>query len=230
MLVLGHRGAPERHLENTLASFRAAMELGADGVELDVRRTADGHLVVHHDAKLPGHSEAIEQLTLDTVREARLSDGQQVPTLTEVLEAIGPKARVVVELKGRSKPGPLALVLGPSEGRPGLCVSSFNHRMVASACAKSYPVALTVDRDPHGSLDKAERLGARELHVRHNLIDPAFVAAARSRGLKVIAWTVDTTEEFARLSAAGADGIITNRVETALGFFRKNRSNNRGTA
>ena len=80
-VVLAHRGANRLEPENTLAAFRRALELGADGVELDVHRTADGGLVVHHDAVAPGVG-LLAELTADAVRAA----APQIPTLAEALD------------------------------------------------------------------------------------------------------------------------------------------------
>ncbi len=96
-LVVAHRGASAREVENSLAAFRAAMQLGADAVELDVHATADGTLVVHHDEAIAGRG--IPQLTAEQVAELRLSNGEPIPTLADVLEAIGPRLQVFVEVK-----------------------------------------------------------------------------------------------------------------------------------
>src|SRR5207249_7146490 len=86
-LVIAHRGASARELENSLAAFRAAGPLGADAVELDIHATADGTLVVHHDEAVAGRH--IPHLTGRQVRELRLQNGEPVPTLPEALEAAG---------------------------------------------------------------------------------------------------------------------------------------------
>src|SRR5262245_21916718 len=78
MEIIAHRGASREQPENTLAAFRRARELGADGVELDVHRTADGAIVVHHDAVIPGVG-AIARLTRGELRQVRISPNATRP-------------------------------------------------------------------------------------------------------------------------------------------------------
>lgn len=105
-LVLGHRGASAHFPENTLAAFRAALEHGADGVELDVMRCASGEVVVVHDddlARVTAHAEGsrrpVRTSTLTELRRFDVGRGERVPTLDEVFTALGPDAFVNVELK-----------------------------------------------------------------------------------------------------------------------------------
>lgn len=108
-LVLGHRGASHDHPENTIVAFRAAMQQGADGVELDVMRCGSGEVVVVHDDTLerlaPGQAGA-EQLVRETplgeLRRFDLGGGERIPTLDAVFRALGPQALVNVELKSAS--------------------------------------------------------------------------------------------------------------------------------
>jgi len=86
-LVIAHRGASAYELENTLAAFRLAVEMGADGVELDVHGTADSEFVVHHDEEIRGMR--IANVTLDELRREPLRNGEKVPTLTEALGDLG---------------------------------------------------------------------------------------------------------------------------------------------
>jgi hypothetical protein len=96
-LVIAHRGASAREVENSLAAFRAAASLGADGVELDVHATMDGGLIVHHDEAIAGRP--IPYLTTAQVASQRLSNGEPVPTLAAALQTLGPALRVFVEVK-----------------------------------------------------------------------------------------------------------------------------------
>lgn len=230
MLVLGHRGAPDMQFENTIASFDAAIRLGADGVELDVRRTRDGHLVVHHDPRIPGAALPIERLSLSEVKARRLPSRDRIPTLDEALARLG-HAAVVVELKGRASARELGRLLERQPSRPGLRISSFNHKMLAQLTGKRYPLALTIDRLEPDTLRKAARMGATELHIRHTLIDASLVSKAHRMNLAVLAWTVDRPEDFARMRELEVDGVITNKVERALQYFQKKKTpRTRGTA
>ena len=108
-LVFAHRGASEQSPENTLASFSLAIESGADGIEVDVRTTRDGHLIVMHDAtvdRTTDGSGAVADLSLEAIRRLDAGGhvhprfaGQRVPTLREVLELVGDRADVLLDLK-----------------------------------------------------------------------------------------------------------------------------------
>src|SRR5947209_15225062 len=99
--IVGHRGAAGLEPENTLPSFRRAMELGVEWVELDVRLTTDGWPVLLHDVLLDRTTDAtgpVSAITLEALRGVR-SGGHPIPTLSEALDALGPATRCLVELK-----------------------------------------------------------------------------------------------------------------------------------
>ena len=103
VLVIGHRGARGHVAENTLASIEKAMELGVDGVEIDVFRCATGELVVFHDKTLEKLTDGlgyIEQMTLDSIKQFRVLGKEPIPTLNEVMDLIDGKIQLNIELKG----------------------------------------------------------------------------------------------------------------------------------
>ncbi|UCH36265.1 MAG: glycerophosphodiester phosphodiesterase family protein [Armatimonadota bacterium] len=100
-LVIGHRGAPTEAPENTLAAFRKALDLGAHGVELDVRLTADGHLVIMHDDTVDRTTDgtgAVADMTLEQIRSLS-AGGETVPTLHEALQTVAPRGEAMLDLK-----------------------------------------------------------------------------------------------------------------------------------
>jgi len=137
---IAHRGAPREHPENTLPAFARALELDADGIELDVHATRDGIIVVHHDsvpratpsdARLAGRP--IADLTHDQLRRFEVAPGIGIPTLAEVLTLVGRRAVVYVELKGASVEGETVAAIRAQEAR---CPAhSFGHAAVARAAA-----------------------------------------------------------------------------------------------
>ncbi len=212
MLVLAHRGANRLAPENTVAAMVRAMELGADGVELDVHRTADDHLVVRHDAASP--SGVLCDLSLAQIRSAL----PEVPTLAEVLD-VCQGALVNVEVKD---PDPRAVdllvtLLGARDGADDVIVSSFHLPTIDRMRSLAPHVAtglLTVGIDPLEALVTVDSHGHRALHpdVR-SLRGPvlgALTQRARERGLRVNVWTVNDPDELRRLEAAGVDAVITD--------------------
>ncbi|HVH68913.1 MAG TPA: glycerophosphodiester phosphodiesterase [Gemmatimonadales bacterium] len=214
-LVIAHRGASAREVENSLAAFRAAGPLGADGVELDVHATSDGGLIVHHDEAIAGRP--IPSLTTAQVASQRLPNGEPVPTLGAALAALGPRLSVFVEVKSLP-PQFDDRLLEALDGGPnprGYAVHGFDHRIVArlgrerpalvrGVLSSSYPInPLTPLRDA----------GATILWQERSLVDRPLAAALHSGGMRLFVWTVDDPGEMRRLLELGADGICTNHPE-----------------
>jgi glycerophosphoryl diester phosphodiesterase len=210
--VLAHRGASGYELENTIAAFRRAIALGADGVELDVHATRDGELVVHHDPVVPGLG-VIDTLEASRVKNHCLPGGHSIPTLGEALDAIGDHD-VWVEVKALPAAHDArllgALHSGPAPGRYG--VHSFDHRIVKRLGMGSRQFrtgVLLAARllDPVAPLRAA---GATVLWQERSLIDAELVDAVHKAGGQVIAWTVNERAIAEQLSALGVDALCGN--------------------
>jgi glycerophosphoryl diester phosphodiesterase len=234
-LVVAHRGASARALENTVEAFARAGADGADGVELDVLACASGEIVVFHDddlLRLAGRRERIAQLALPELREVALRDGGRIPTLEEAFAACGPALLVNVELKaaGVSARTLAALVRGVAAvvARAGVedrvLVSSFSPLAVHlwQRNVDRVPAALLFEHDAPLPLRRAWAapwLGPFALHPEAVLCTPARVARWHRRGYAVNVWTVDDETELRRLRDMGVDGVVTNdpaRARAAL--------------
>jgi glycerophosphoryl diester phosphodiesterase len=221
--VIAHRGASGHDPENSLAAFRRAVELGADGIELDVHGTRDGVLVVHHDAGLPGLG-AIAELDAEAVQERRLPNGEPVPRLAEALAIIGDHD-VWVELKGLDARFDDALFHaldhGPAPGR--YAVHSFDHRIVARL-GRARPAlrrgVLLSSRllDPLAPLAAT---GASTLWQEQHLVDAALVERVHAAGSAIVAWTVNAPDDIARLVRLGVDGLCGNYPERIRDAVRR---------
>ena len=214
-LVIAHRGASAYQPENSLAAFRAAVALGADGIELDVHDTADGEILVHHDPRLAGRP--IRTLRAADARVHCLPNGEPVPTLTEAMAAIGAGTTIFVEVKSLDPAHDASLLTRLAQApAPSRChVHGFDHRivqrlkalrtdLVAGALSTSYPV------DPFAQLAAA---AASELWQHEAMVDRPLVTGAHERSVAVYAWTVDDPSRMRALLALGVDGICTNRPD-----------------
>jgi glycerophosphoryl diester phosphodiesterase len=225
-LVYAHRGARREAPENTVPAFRRALELGADGVELDVRRTRDGELVVRHDADGP-----LGVWAEHTLAEIRAAD-PAIPVLAEALDACR-GAIVNVEIKNSPRdadwdPSDQAadLLVGCLAGRDGddrVLVSSFDLPTIdrVRSLAPHLPTALLTQRgDPLEGLLIAESHGHPVFHPSVRQLGGrkagALVVRAHERAVAVNAWTGNDPGEIARLAAAGIDGICTDVPDVAL--------------
>jgi glycerophosphoryl diester phosphodiesterase len=219
--LIGHRGAPRERPENTLASFLRALDLGADAVELDVHATRDGVVVVHHDfvpravstvASLQGRP--IAELTAAELDSFRVS-GEPIPTLTDVLQAIGTRATVYVEIKGRDIEERVVATIAGASSSGRVPVHSFDHRAVVRA--RSIEPSLIGGILLVSYLVEPERAlraaGARDYWQEWSMIDEELVAAVHAREGRVIAWTVNEAETARRLASIGVDGICTDVLQ-----------------
>ncbi len=220
--IIAHRGASRERPENTLAAFLRAVELGADAVELDVHRTRDGVIVVHHDPELAnGGSGPVPIHTLDraALRAWRV-DGEPIPTLGEVLTALQGQATAYCELKGRDTArGTLELLV--SRGAAG-AVHAFDHRQVAEArrLARDIPRGVLEASYPVDSLHALAAVDGRDLWRHTDFIDRELVDAAHAAGKRVIAWTVNDAVTMERFAGWGVDALCTDDVALAVAVTR----------
>ncbi len=210
--IIAHRGASGYEPENSLAAFRRAIALGADGVELDVHATRDGELFVHHDPAIPRVG-SIGDHTADEARRGRLPNGEPVPTLREALSTLG-DLDVWVELKTLAAPHDdrLLEVLdhGPAPGR--YAIHSFDHRIIARLGARrpQLPRGVLLASYLLDPLAPMAATGATALWQECHLIDKALVTRLHQAGHTVIAWTVNSEAEATRLLRLGVDGLCGN--------------------
>ncbi|HEX9218947.1 MAG TPA: glycerophosphodiester phosphodiesterase, partial [Gemmatimonadaceae bacterium] len=218
---ISHRGAHQTLPENSIPAFLRAIELGADAIELDVHATRDGVVVVHHDevVNAPGAPVAvIADLCASEIRKFPLAHGVEIPTLDAVLNAIGDRAKLYVEIKAPSIE-PL-VVRCVRESGTNCAIHSFDHRIVKTV--KSIFPAI-----PTGVLEVARRVdpvaslvaaGAQDLWQEVTFIDEDLVARVHSIDARVIAWTSDSADQWKTLNQIGVDGICTDRIAELATF------------
>jgi glycerophosphoryl diester phosphodiesterase len=228
-LVLAHRGACMRAPENTLEAFRMAADLGADGVELDARRTADGVLVVSHDPVVEGFGLLVEHPFAKLRAEV-----PSVPTLEETFDALDGFAGFLVNVEIKCFPtdpdadperivvrGVVDLVAG-RELHDRVIVSSFELDaidVVRALDARIVTGWLTSGLAPETTLPIAAQRGHPWLHPDRATMSGAIAATtvkdAAARGVRIDVWTVDAPHEIAALAGVGVDAIITNVPDVA---------------
>ncbi|HEU4719942.1 MAG TPA: glycerophosphodiester phosphodiesterase [Gemmatimonadaceae bacterium] len=202
---------PRRARENTLPSFAAALDAGADGIELDVHATADHVVVVHHDPHLPG-GRPIASMAWDELRRTAEGAHVDVPTLAAVCELVGARAELFVEIKGAGIEEDVLGVLARHHGRSA--IHSFDHSTIARIARRdgSLRLGLLFERRVGEVAALMTMHGARDAWPHHSLVDEPFVAAVHGLDGRVIAWTANAPGEIARLIALGVDGICTDDV------------------
>ena len=234
--IVAHRGFAAVAPENTLAAVRGAVAAGADMVEVDVRMTADGHLVCLHDGRLErttnGHG---------AVHEARLSDllrldagawfgpgfvGQRVPTLPAVLAAMRGRALLNVEVKSDGEPDPrldrfAEVLLGQLRDHRMLehvIVSSYEPRVLRRLrrLESSSMLAAVVGPESSNALEPLRAVheaSATALHLDHRLAVASVAGQCRAEGVHLSVFTVNDRAEAGRLARIGAAALFTDRPD-----------------
>lgn len=234
-MIQAHRGASADAPENTMEAFRLAVDIAADGIELDVHLTKDGEVVVIHDDTIDRTSNGsgrVSDMTLEELRRFDYSNGMKgfknirIPTLREVYELVAPtKMFINVELKAGGLPEPeliakLAALEDEFHMKDRLIYSSFNH----------YSLIMLKERLPHAKTALLYTAGlaypwryakeiadAAALHpYKANLMIPDYVESSHDLGLIVNVWTVDDPADMRWLLGLGVDGIITNKPAVAM--------------
>jgi glycerophosphoryl diester phosphodiesterase len=224
MLVIGHRGASRAYAENTLAAFEGAIAQGADGVELDVRRTADGALAVSHDDTLVDGRIVVELQQVELPPE--------VPILAAALDACRPLTVVNIEIKNwpddkdfdateELATDVVALLEAREELEDGRnLISSFHLPTVdrvhelAPGLATAWLLGLI--EDAAALIDRTVEHGHVAIHPHHAFVDEQLVARAHGAGLAVNTWTCDDPDRIRWLADVGVDAVVTNVPDLAL--------------
>lgn len=226
-LRIGHRGAAGTHPENTLVSFARAVELGCDGIEFDVHRTKDGHLVVIHDPTLNRTTNGTGWVREHTLADIKKLDagkwkhakyvGERVPTLAEVIDQTPKSLKLFIELKAGSihYPGIEADLVQAliSEGAVERTqISSFDHHALKliHELAPEMELGMLIADNPVDPVAMASACGATAIHPYYLWVLPQMVMEARAAGMKVNVWNVNDPGPIALLKQLGVDGVMSD--------------------
>ncbi len=238
--IYAHRGARRVAPENTIPAFQKALAMGVDGIELDVHLSADGDLVVIHDFdvdKTTNGSGPISNFT--TAQLAALDAGSHfspdyagvgVPTLADVLDLIGDRCIVNVEIKsvdpeGGDQVAPLAAVIRDRKLHDQVLVSSFNPISLIAMrhTDPRIPLGLLYYRPLPAYLRKAWMtaiIAPEAIHPEYRLIDAETMAWGRAHGCKINTWTVNEVDDAHRLAALGVDVIMSDMPDVLIAALK----------
>ncbi|MBI4464152.1 MAG: glycerophosphoryl diester phosphodiesterase [Acidobacteria bacterium] len=218
ILRIGHRGAAGHAPENTLLSIQAAITLGADLVELDVRATRDGHFVLLHDGRVDRTTNgkgAVAEMTLDAIRRLDAGEEQRIPTLWEVLEAASGRVGVILEIKSPGLAEGIAATVRQSGFAGSILYASFLHqelKVVREVIPSASTMALLKSGSPLSPSDLTE------VHVSHVglPLDPLTrprVELFHSAAFSVFVYTVNDPSDIEWVKSLGVEGIISDFPE-----------------
>ncbi|MGA2681417.1 MAG: glycerophosphodiester phosphodiesterase family protein [Candidatus Bathyarchaeia archaeon] len=217
MLRIGHRGARAYAPENTLASFRKALEIGVDAVELDVRKTKDNQLVVIHDADVKRTTNGeglVSELTLKEIKEFSSEGGEKIPTLEEALDFLDKKVKVFVELKEDGIEKQVLSVVHDRNLEKNVVVVSFLEDALRKVRELDGDIETGLIYAKHKNpLKAALDLKANYLVALYRFVHTANVEKAHENGLKVVVWTINNPEEVELYAKKGVDGITSDKPD-----------------
>jgi glycerophosphoryl diester phosphodiesterase len=217
---IGHRGAKGYVAENTLHSFQKALDLNVDAIELDVHVCDSGELVVFHDFTLDRMTDGsgeIHNFTLQQLKELKISDAFEIPTLEEVLHLINRKCVVNIELKGHETAKATdslieRFVQNKNYSWNDFIVSSFQQEelRIASKLNKNIPLAILTQASVEQAMVWAEEFSAKIIHPHFSLLTEDNCLLAAKKGLQINTWTVNEVVDIERLKEYKINGIISD--------------------
>ena len=221
-LSIGHRGAKGYVAENTYESISKAIQLGVDGIEIDVFKCASGELVLFHDKnlkELTGESGLIENLTIEELEQFLVLGKYKIPTLIDVLTRIETPLFVNIELKGLNTAQATSKIIkdlskNTSWSLENFIVSSFNWNELEQfrSIDKNTPVGVLVSKSMsiNEAIEFGKKINAQAIHPNFKLLNDKTVKKIKNNGFKIYTWTVNDKDDINFVKKLKVDGIISD--------------------
>lgn len=207
-VIIGHRGAA-KHPENTVPAFEAALEAGADGVELDVRKSGDGLLVVIHSSVVG--SRTVQSTPYEKFK--KLRGGHQVPLFEDVLKQFGRQTTLDIELKEEGIEAQAVELIKQYTDPEKMVVSAFDTNSLLKVHELLPEVQLGFIYNRTQDEESRHNCPVSVVIPQFRLASRELIEEVHDEGLKVWAWTVNDNAEIKRLLTLGVDGLITDYPE-----------------
>jgi len=238
LLAIAHRGGPQFAQstlpENSLAAIARALALGVYAVEIDIFQI-EGELLVTHDRRLGrvvSGAGIITEQPLHYLREQRLENGEPIPTLQQILELVGDKAVLNIEIKGANSVPILKRVLdeyvNSHKGNyEQYVISSFDHQQLYQALQQLPQVkrGVLIEGIPLDYAACCEPLKAYSFNTHMSFITPELIQDAKKRGLKNWVYTVNHEDDWQAMAALGVDAVFTDKPDQLIAFQANNKNN-----
>ncbi|MDD5397872.1 MAG: glycerophosphodiester phosphodiesterase [Dehalococcoidia bacterium] len=219
-VVIAHRGFHRDFPENTLEAFKAALDLGVDGVEFDVQETADGEFVIHHDADIDGRS--IGSLSLADLAACKVEGSYRVPTLQEALNILGKGLVLLIELKQVRSLDKFLAILRRYVDKAWTVLVSFDAVLIERLATLAPELPRAVISEPGDDVRTVASAGtAGFTQVAANTVTGDLVEEAHARGDLVFVWDGGDEETMRGALRCGIDVIMTDRPDVVIGEIRK---------
>ena len=219
LLKIGHRGAFGYEPQNTLRSFKKALDLGVDAVEMDVHKCKTGEIVVIHDKTVDATTDgkgAVTELTLDELKRLDAGKGEEIPTLEQALDLVNRKAKVIIELKGKDEFIPTAEVINEYVKNRGWKYKDF--LVISYDLDKLYKIrdfspklrlGLLFEKLPEND-DELDLKNVDYIVLNFEYITPSIIKKIHKKGIKIIVYTVNDEKNITLMKRFKVDGIVSN--------------------
>ncbi|WP_010273234.1 glycerophosphodiester phosphodiesterase [Paenibacillus senegalensis] len=221
---IAHRGYAKHHTENTLPAFQAALDLNYTHLELDVQLTRDEVPVILHDTTLDrvsAGSGRVKDYTLAELKELRLKNGEQIPTLQEALELLKDRIIVDIELKqmGDLYPGLEKIVLQAVKDNDMLeqsFIASFDHYALERVRSMNAKIDLGIINSGASPalFALAKELRANYISINHRYITDSLLTQCEQEQVILIPYTINQEEEMKRYKQWQSVLICTDELES----------------
>jgi glycerophosphoryl diester phosphodiesterase len=224
-IIIGHRGASGHAPENTILSFRRALEFGAQMIELDIHETLDGRLVCIHDTTLDrttNGSGEVNGFTYEELLDFNAGEGEQIPLLEDVLKFASGNLQVNIELKVLEVEKQVLDIVERYEMFQDVIISSFSHDTLSTirSMSERAPIAILVDKPKEDLVSYAVDFRANAINPQYQFVTSEFVQDIHNAGLKIYPWTVNDQKTMKDLFTLGIDGLITDFPDRAVDILR----------
>lgn len=214
-LVIGHRGAPKIATENSAGALRGAIDCGVDMIEVDLRTTGDGVIVLFHDkdtGRLAGVRKVVGESTLAELKRLSLKGGESIIRLEEALQIVGGAMPLNLELKSPGSGKKLAAFLRENPYEGVLIVSSFMPGELDELREKMphIPTSALVANPSPDDIRASGRRGHLSINVNVRYLKSWMAKEAKKENIPLIVYTVDTRKTFTDLVQRGISGFFTN--------------------
>jgi len=236
IIIMGHRGASKIAPENTLKAFKEAIRLKADSVEFDVQETLDGEIVIIHDdntLRTAGTEGIVNQMTLVELKKLNFGNGEQIPTLLELIELAKDKISLNCEIKVEGIAKKVIQIFQDADILDSTIASSFLHEELIKI-QKIEPQLKLATLVPTEAgkfsdwnykkklIDYTSENNYYAINPLYKLADKQFIEYAHEKNVKVFPWTVDSGIAMRKLINMGTDGIITNDISRLKEVLNRN--------
>lgn len=220
MLKIAHRGAKGYEPENTLKAFQKALDLNADGIELDVHLSIDGHLIVMHDEtidKMTNGKGFVNTLSLSELKSFLIADQYEIPTLNEVFDLIDRKCLINIELKNGDTAVKVVALIHEYISEKGwsydhFIVSSFDWNALQEVHNLDSKILIGVltETDLDAALTFAQSIKAKAIHPDYQMLNEENTQEIQEKGFWVLPWTVNELKDIQRIKSYKVNGIISD--------------------